>query len=127
MLVCRYAVTITICGAQWGWAVVGTLVLGGGAYVGGGMLLGGRAGRGSGNSADLTAHPHFEQWMQVWGLFSDGARFCQGQLGVRGQAAAGGGYARVSGSSGGVASRAGTEDDHLAVGCGRHINAPKFN
>lgn len=98
--VCRYAVTITICGAQWGWTVIGILVLGGGAYVGGGILLGGRAGRGSGKAAHMSAHPHFEQWMEVRGLFNDGVRFCQG--GGRGQVAAGGGYARVNDSGDGA-------------------------
>ena len=96
----RYAVTITICGVQWGWTVLGVLVLGGGAYVGGGVMLGGRAGRGSGKGADLTAHPHFEQWEAVRGLFHDGVRFCQARVGGRGQPAVNGGYSRVGDSSG---------------------------
>ena len=39
-------------------ATIGTLVLGGGAYLWWGIFLGGRVGRGSGNPGP-TAHPHF--------------------------------------------------------------------
>ena len=80
--------------------MIGVLVLGGGLYVVGGVQLGGRARRKSGKGAYLSAHPHFEQWLAVQGLFQDGVRFFQALVRGRGQAAAAAGYSQVNDGSG---------------------------
>ena len=100
-----YAVTITICGAAWGWMTVGVVLIGGGAYVAGGVMLGGRTGRHGGGGSALAAHPHHEQWLAIQGLVEDGVRFSQGFLGgsSHSHAAAGGGYARAGDGGGGGA------------------------
>ena len=71
-----YAVSITICGTEWGWMVLGVFVVGGGAYVGGGVLLGQR----SGGQAGLTAHMHSQQWMELAGLAKDGVKYSEGVM-----------------------------------------------
>ena len=79
----------------------------GGAYVLGGIALGG-AGRGGGGPLQ-TRHPHYNQWREYWGLVEDGVGFCRQLGGGAGRRSPPGGYAKagdggrrvsVSGASG---------------------------
>jgi hypothetical protein len=66
--------------SAWGSSFLLLLVLGGTAYVGGGVLLGRRV---SGKYTGLAAHPHFQRWMELKGLVTDGGRLLQGKQGWR--------------------------------------------
>jgi hypothetical protein len=57
-----------------GWTLSAILLLGGAAYVAGGVALGKRAG---GKAAGLPAHPHYGRWLVLRGLCTDGVRFAR--------------------------------------------------
>jgi hypothetical protein len=58
------------------------LALIGGAYVGGGVGLGMHSGRRRGKTA-VEAHPHYERWLALAGLVSDGLHFTRSRGGAR--------------------------------------------
>ena len=86
---------LDVCGheeaAGAGMPFVLVLVLAGGAYVGGGVALGRRAG---GKAAGLKAHPHWPRWVELGGLVSDGVAFSRAG-GKRGSRSSAAGYAPV--------------------------------
>jgi hypothetical protein len=69
-----------------GWTLVAGLLLGGVAYLGAGVVYGGRTGGGAG----LAAHPHHEHFVAVQGLVADGLAFARGS-----KRGGGGGYSAV--------------------------------
>ena len=92
------------CSAAWGVTFIAGLVLGGGAYVGVGVALGARAGRGQ---LAPSSHPHYPSWVSVAGLVADGVAYSRARAQGRSVSTAkrgGGSYAAV-----GDASRAGRD------------------
>ena len=74
------------CGGGWGTAVLVLLLGGGGMYVGGGVAIGRKAGRvGTPGGSALSAHPHWQQWIELSGLVKDGIKFSQGGGGPGGR------------------------------------------
>jgi hypothetical protein len=72
--------------AAWGMPVIGALLLVGGLYVGGGIVLGVQT---KGAKVELSAHPHHRHWQTGWrctGWSTTGWRRCReaGGVGVAG-------------------------------------------
>ena len=53
------------------------MALGGGAYVLGGVVVGGRQ---RGRAASLAAHPHYQRWLETRLLVSDGISFARARV-----------------------------------------------
>lgn len=73
--------------SAWGTAFLLAVALGGGGYLVGGVVVGGRQ---HGRAASLSTHPHYQRWLETRSLVSDGISFAR---------------ARVQGRSGGRAGR----------------------
>ena len=64
-----------VCSALWGWTFIGAVVVGGGGYLGGGVMWGRRVGR---TGAGLKPHPHHDEWGNLQALVNDGIHFARG-------------------------------------------------
>ena len=73
-----------------GWMLAAMILVGGGVYVGGGVLHGSKAG---GKAVALASHPHYGQWQELRALALDGVAYARGR--ARG---ATGGYETVRGA-----------------------------
>ena len=85
-------------GCATGWTLVGLLLVGGAAYVGGGVAYGQRVGLGAG----LQAHPHYTRMVELRALVDDGLAFARGgktshKSRSRARGSGGGGYGAVDG------------------------------
>ena len=65
------------------WTLSILLLVGGGAYVVGGVALGARR---KGGKPSLKSHPHFDRWLQLHSLCQDGVSYSRARLGVGGAA-----------------------------------------
>ena len=116
-----YAITITICGGDWGTTVLVVLATGLLVYVGGGVaygrFLGGRSGRGG----ILESHPHHVLWVGVAALVHDGVQYSRQQTTRRGGGVGGGSGVTQrlnsgGGGSGDSSSSRGSSRDHSGGG-----------
>ena len=73
--------------SAWGTAFLLTMALGVGGYVGGGVVLGGRA---KGQPSSLRVHPHYSKWLEGVALVGDGLSFTRARLQGRGASKMGG-------------------------------------
>lgn len=68
-------------GFDWGWTVLLVLLIGGLAYIGGGVAYGKRTGRGTSRGASsggpFSAHPHAQRWCMLAGLVMDGVAYAK--------------------------------------------------
>jgi len=64
------------------WTLVVLLLVGGGAYVVGGVALGARRK----GKPSVKSHPHFDRWLELHSLCQDGISYSRARLGVGGAA-----------------------------------------
>ena len=96
------------CGGAWGMEFVLVFLVGGAAYVAGGVVYGRRTKGGSG--PPLEAHPHFEKWQAFRSLTMDGVAFSRARLqGRSGGGSRGSVYERVP-EGGGEGDRSGRSE-----------------
>ena len=65
------------------WTLSILLLVGGGAYVVGGVALGARR---KGGKPSVKSHPHFDRWLELHSLCQDGVSYSRARLGVGGAA-----------------------------------------
>ena len=65
------------------WTLSILLLVGGGAYVVGGVALGARR---KGGKPSVKSHPHFDRWLELHSLCQDGISYSRARVGVGGAA-----------------------------------------